>query len=442
MADAASEALGQTLRHEYGRVVAALLREFGGARLALIEDALGQAMLEALVAWARPGPPPSPRAWLHRAARHRLLDELRRARRLESLLTERPHTEPLAALREGELGTDATEPSLADDVHDDELRALFACADPSIPLASQLVFALRTLAGFSTREIAARLVTSEENVQKRFERAREAFRSIDVRAELTGEALVERSHRVLRMLYVLFTEGYFASSGPTPLKLELCREALRLCTLIVRHPRLVTSEALALLALMHLHHGRRDARVDAEGQPVLLEAQDRARYRLDELVLGLQLLRQASERAGDEAHDAEESTAHAPRLTSVWHFEAAIAAEHAFAPSITQTRWDMIVRLYDRLAALDPSPLHALHGAIALSYALGPDAGLARLAAMQPPTWLLGSHLWLATHADLHGRAGRVDLAIDFYDKAIALAPPLERAVLCARRQTCLSTPR
>ncbi len=415
MTETVHGALTLVLRHEYGRVMAALIRRFGGARLAIVEDALSQAMLEALSAWTTRGPPPSPRAWLHRAAYHRVVDELRRTRRHEPLLAQ-------------EAETHEVEPSLSDDVHDDELRALYACANQSIPLPSQLVFALRTLAGFSTREIAVRLVTTEDNVQKRFERARDAFSTIDIGAELGGDALRERNDAVLRMLYVMFTEGYFASSGEKLLKLELCREAIRLTSFVTKHAQLCSSNALALLSLMHLHHARRDARVDEDGRPVLLEDQDRTRYHVDELGHGLALLQQASTTdAGDT------------RLPSVWHLEAAIAAEHAFAPSFAETRWGVIVGIYDRLAALDASPLHALHAAVAASYAQGPEAGLARLRQMQPPTWLTGSHLWLATHADLNARAGRIELARDFYDKAIALAPPLERDVLTRRRDCRLS---
>lgn len=416
----AHDALDLVLRHEYGRVVAALLREFGGARLPLIEDGISQAMLEALTAWSREAPP-SPRAWLHRAARHRIVDELRRARRFDAGASDDAH----------DAHAEPPDPSLADDLHDDELRALYACADPSIPLPSQIAFALRTLAGFSTREIAARLVTSEENVQKRYERAREALRQIDLGAELTGEALRARTEAVLRMLYVLFTEGYFASSGDVVLKLELCQEAIRLVALVAEHGRLGSPEALALLALMHLHHARRDARVDASGRPVLLEAQDRARYRRDEMGLGLQLLQRASATGTGETV-----------LSTTYHLEAAIAAEHAFAPCFEETRWEVIVRLYDRLAEVSPSPLHALHAAVAASYAVGPDAGLARLAEMRPPTWLAGSHLWLATHADLEARAGRFDEARAHYDQAIALAPPIEREVLSLRRAARLERPR
>jgi RNA polymerase sigma factor (sigma-70 family) len=395
--DGSSDALVTVLRHAYGRVVAALMREFGGARMALIEDGIGQAMLEATVAWRARGAPPNPRAWLHRAARHRVIDDLRRQRVLFDI--------PEAPVGE-------TTATLAGEVADDELRALYACAHPDIPQASQLVFALRTLAGFSTREIAVRLVTTEENVQKRYERAREALRHIDL-----GPAdLRDRTDAVLRMIYVLFTEGYFASSGETVLKLELCQEAIRLAELVASHPGATSTAPVALLALMHLHHARREARTDMEGRPVVLEDQDRSLYKKDELALALKLLTHAS----------------VGGLVSKYHVEAAIAAEHAFAPEFSGIRWAEIVRLYERLETWDPSPLNGLHAAIAASYAEGPAAGLARLANATPPTWLVGSHLWLATHADLNARAGNHELARAFYEKAIAIAPPMERETLIA----------
>jgi len=401
------EPIGLVLRHEYGRLVAALMREFGAHRLAIVEDAISQAMLEGTTAWRTRGVPPNARAWLHRAARHRVLDELRRRRRDEDL--ERA-PEPSSE-------ADSDVP-LADDVHDDELRALFAVADPSIPLPSQLAFALRALCGFSTREIATRLFTSEENVQKRYERARERLREVDVRRAFDVDEWSVRTEAVLRMIYVLFTEGYFASGGDRALRLELCAEALRLAGLVVDHPRAQSSSALALLALMLLHHARRDARLDADGEPVAIEDQDRRLYHRRELALALELLHAAT-RDG---------------LSSKYHLEAAIAAEHAFAPTFDETRWSTIVTLYDRLGRLEPSPLHELHAAIALSYAEGPRAGLARLATSSPPTWLRESHLWLATHADLQRRLGAIEEARALYDRAIALAPTHEQRMLRKRR--------
>lgn len=408
----AHQTIGLVLRHEYGRLVAALLREFGTHRISLVEDGLSQAMLEGTVAWRARGVPPNARAWLHRAARHRILDELRRQRRLEPLDDSSPE---LLESQDGEPNA-----SLRDDMHDDELRALFACAEPSIPQASQIVFALRTLSGFSTREIATRLVTSEENVQKRWERARQRLSQVDLRLELSEAEWPARSESVLRMIYVLFTEGYFASSGDRVLRVELCEEALRLGRLVAEHPRYSSSRALALLALMYLHHARRDARTDLEGAPVLMEDQDRRRYHRADLALGLHAL-QAAAREG---------------LDSRYHLEAAIAAEHAFAPTFADTRWASIVSLYDRLARIDPSPLHDLHAAIALSYAERPEAALARLDAQRPPTWLRESHLWLATYADLHRRMGHRDEAIALYEKAAALAPPFEREILERRAST------
>jgi RNA polymerase sigma factor (sigma-70 family) len=405
--DEAHDAIHLVLRHEYGRLVATLLRSFGAHRLALVEDGLSQALLEATTNWRARGVPPNARAWLHRAARNRIIDELRRSGR----------SEPLEGGRPGELEVaiePETEAALANDVHDDELRALFACTEPSIPLASRVVFALRTLCGFSTREIARRLVTTEENVQKRWERAREGMRAVDLAKDVAPQELPERADAVLRMIYVMFTEGYFASGGESVLRLELCREAIRLARLVAEHPRYTSGAAWAAVALMHLHHARRDARADAEGQPVLLEDQDRGLYRRDELALALEALRLA-ERGG---------------VSSKYHFEAAIAAEHAFAPSFAEIRWPRIVALYDRLAQVDPSPLHTLHAAIAVSYAEGPEAAFARLDAMRPPTWLSASHLWLATYADLHRRLGHVEEARGFYEKAIALAPAFERGVL------------
>lgn len=401
----AETSVGLVLRHEYGRIVASLLRELGAHRLAQIEDGIAQAMLEATVGWRARGVPPNAAAYLHRAARNRVIDELRRERKTEGLeAAPEPSLEP-------------TEVFLADELHDDELRALFACADPSIPLPSQIVFALRALSGFSTREIARRLVTSEENVQKRWERARDALAQVDLSAEPTADDRAARVESVLRMIYVVFTEGYFASSGERVLRLELCQEAIRLAGLVARNPRTTCGAAWALVALQHLHHARRDARVGADGIPVSIEDQDRGLYRRDELAVALDALTLA----GPEGR------------ASKYGLEAAIAGEHAFAPTFADTRWGEIVALYEALARIDPSPLHELHASIALSYAEGPEAALARLATLRPPTWLAASHMWLATYADLHRRLGHEREAEAYYAKAMALAPPIEREMLARR---------
>jgi RNA polymerase sigma factor (sigma-70 family) len=406
--DEAHSAVGFVLRHEYGRLMASLLREFGAHRVATIEDGLSQAFVEATTGWRSRGVPANARGWVHRAARHRIIDELRRQKRSEGAdaLDEVP-------------AESADEPALSDDIRDDELRALFATAAPSIPLPSQLVFALRTLCGFSTKEIATRLVISEENVQKRWERAREGLRTVDLRQEPEGAERAGRVDAVLRMIYVLFTEGYFASTGESVLRLSLCEEALRLARIVAEHPRYTSPDSWALLALMHLHHARRDARTDAQGHPVLLEDQDRSLYRRDELALGLE----AMDRAG------------AANSESKYTIEATIAGEHAFAPSFADTRWPIIAALYTKLTRIDPSPLHELHRAIAVSYAESPRVALELLDAMRPPTWLEASHLWLATYGDFHRRLGDEPRARVFYERAIARAPALERSVLERRLQ-------
>lgn len=394
------------LRHEYARVLSVLLRQYGPRRLPLIEDAIGQAMLEAVTAWRSRGAPDNRGGWLYRAAQHRLIDELRRQKRTNQGRGEQSADELLAP------GDEAV--TLEGELADDELRALFACAHPKVPQPAQLVLALRTLCGFSSTEIATRLVTTTENVQKRYERAREALRDVEVCSILDVTEVASRRDSVMRMLYVMFTEGYFASSGQLVLRLELCVEAIRLGRALSLHSRSAHVDATALLALMLLHHARRDARVNDANQPVLLEDQDRAKYRRDELALALKLLQQASQQG----------------LTSKYHLEAAIAGEHAFAPTFAETRWGEIAKLYAQLSRIDPSPLHDLHGLIAVSYADGPRVALDRLQLARPPTWLQGSHLWLATRADLHRRLGEVDEAKRWYEQAIALAPPIEAAVL------------
>jgi RNA polymerase sigma factor (sigma-70 family) len=396
-------------RHHYGRLVAVLTRRVGLHHVEFVEDAVQSALAAALTSWAVAPAPADPTAWLYRAAYNRAIQELRRAAGRREILSRIP-TET----------TGSQDETFAEhEIRDDMLRMLFVCCDDAIPRQSQLVLALKTLCGFSTGEIALRLFTSEANVYKRLARARERLR--EMRSDLETpplDALRSRLPGVHGVLYLLFNEGYLSAHAEHAIRRELCDEAVRLATLLAEHPVGAVPETFALLALMHFHSARLGARVDGAGALLLLEEQDRTRWDRDRVAIGAEWLARSA--TGD--------------VFSRYHAEAAIAAEHCFAPSFHETRWHEIAELYEMLERIEPSPLHTLNRALALAEYEGPEAALALLQGLVPPTWLAGSYLWDAVLGDLHRRARHPALAERHWKRAIESAPSDAVRALLRRR--------
>jgi len=385
-------------RHEYGRLVAQLATKVGVRHVELVEDAVQSALATALTAWVVNGLPRDPSAWLYRVACNHLVGVLRQDAgrlRLLSSTAELEHT------------TETT-PYFANEVRDDLLRMLFICCDEAIPRESRIVLALKTLCGFSTPEIALRLFTSEANVHKRLQRAREMLRA--AAADLSSpplDALQARLASVHEVLYLLFNEGYLSVHTESAIRRELCDEAIRLATLLAEHTVGDVPETFALLALMHLHAARLAGRVDGAGGLLLLEEQDRARWDRDQIRIGIAWLARSA--SGERF--------------SRYHAEAGIAAEHCLAPSFRDTRWEKITELYLLLDRVSPSPLHTLNRAIAIAEWQGVDAALALLDAIDPPAWLSTSYLWDAVLADLCRRAGRDEVSHRHRERALSEAP-------------------
>lgn len=325
--------------------------------------------------------------------------------------------------QEGPSGSEsAPEIVLASEVQDDLLRMLFACCHETIPVDAQLVLALKTLCGFSTREIALRLFASEANVYKRLARARSRLRKLSLwPGELAAEQYRSRLPSVHRILYLLFTEGYLSAHAETAIRRELCQEAMRLGVILVEHPVGQAPETHALLALMHLHAARMPSRQDASGGLLLLEEQDRNLWDRRAIEIGLQYLAKSAQ--GDHF--------------SRYHAEAGIAAEHCLAPSFLETRWDRVVQCYSLLEQVAPSPIHRLNRAVAVAEWKGPAAGLAALEGFEPPAWLAGSYMWAAVLSDLHRRCGDGAAAERYRDAALKSAPtPAVKELLRRRLQT------
>ncbi len=403
-------------RHAYGKLVAMLVGRVGVPHLGRIEDAVQGALTAALTAWVDKGMPQEPEAWLYRVAHNKLMGGLRqdagRARILESV---------------GDLVEESAEPDASahfdGEVQDDLLRMLFVCCDEALPQESRLALALKTLCGFSTGEIAHRLFTTEANIHKRLARAREKLRESPVDTQTPPlETLKSRLPSVYAVIYLLFNEGYLSTHHEHAIRRELCDEAIRLATLLSTHPVGATPETFALLALMHLHAARLAARQDATGGLLLLEEQDRSHWDDVGIALGIQWLARAA--------SGESFTR--------YHAEAGIAAEHCMAPSFAETRWSEIADLYDMLEHIDPSPLHILNRAVAVAECKGPKVALELIEGVVPPSWLDGHYLWAAVLADLHRRAGHVELAGHYRERALAAAPTdrvrdvLQRRLLAA----------
>jgi RNA polymerase sigma factor (sigma-70 family) len=388
-------------RRESGRMVAVLTRLFGVHNLALAEDVVQDAFCRALEVWPFRGVPDNPSAWLMATARNRAIDVLRRER------TARTFAPELGRLLESEwtLAPMVDEAFAGASVQDDLLRMMFSCCHPRLAEDAQVALVLNILCGFGVDEIAAAFFTSHAAIQKRLARGKQVLAGSTRLFDLAGADVATRLSAVQRALYLLFNEGYHGASAESAVRIELCREALRLTRLLVDTPIASTPATLALAALMCLHLARVPGRMDDAGRLQGLQHQDRSQWDRRLIAEGVALL----DRAGP-GPDASE-----------FHFEAAIAAVHAGAPTLRDTNWDLIVTLYDRLLALRPNPVAALGRAVALAERDGPQAGLDAIRAIGRVERLASYPFYEAALGELELRLGRADAARDHFKAAAAL---------------------
>jgi RNA polymerase sigma-70 factor (ECF subfamily) len=391
--DPAREAVNAVYLSDSRRVLATLIRLLGDFDVA--EEALHDAFRAALEQWPRDGVPANPRAWLVSTGRFKAIDSMRRRARFTTL--DEAGDEDIAV-------DDATAWADVESVEDDRLRLIFTCCHPALSPDTQVALTLREVCGLTTEEIAQAFLTPAPTLAQRIVRAKAKIRDAHIPYEVPTRAeLPERLDAVLRVIYLVFNEGYAASSGALVTRHDLSAEAIRLGRLLVE--LLPEPEALGLLALMLLHESRRTARTSASGELVLLDDQDRSLWDRDQIAEGAKLVEQALSSRGSGAYA----------------IQAAIAAVHAEAPNAAATDWAEIVGLYDVLSRGDASPVIELNRAVAVAMHDGPAAGLTLIDAILERGDLLDYRLAHAARAELCRRVGETAEARASYKRAIAL---------------------
>ncbi|HEX2359861.1 MAG TPA: RNA polymerase sigma factor [Solirubrobacterales bacterium] len=400
--DASHEIVDRLFRHESGRAVASLIRVLGDFDLA--EEAVQEAFVVALERWARDGIPDNPGAWITRVARNKAIDRLRRERTLDV------KREVLEGLERLAPTSEEIEEKAEPDLSDDRLRLIFTCCHPALRPQARVALTLRTLGGLTTAEIASAFLASEATMAQRLVRAKGKIRDARIPYEVpSAEQLPERLTSVLATLYLIFNEGYFASSSDALIRTELADEAIRLTRVLVATlPD--DAESRALLALMLLQHSRRRARLDEQGEMVLLGDQDRTLWDRAQIEEGL---------AGVEALAG---------VVGPYSIQARIAAEHARAAYAEDTDWRRIGLLYGQLTRIQPSPVIDLNRAIAVAMHEGPEAGLRLIDEIQGLNRYAPFHV---SRADLLQRLGRDAEAVAAYRAGLELSTnPVQRAFL------------
>jgi RNA polymerase sigma factor (sigma-70 family) len=406
-------------RHEAGKLISVLTGIFGFDRLQMAEDVVQEALVRALKSWPYYGIPKNPAAWLTQTAKNLALDLIRR----EKLFSDK-QPQIISFIEQWANEVDPEEsPSFENEIKDRRLQLMFACCHPLVPQESQTALALKTLCGFSPAEIAKAFLTTEAAIAKRLTRARQRIQEMRIPFEIPpGNEMPARLNGVLQTLYLLFNEGYKASSGKTLIREDLCHEAIRLTTMLAAHPVGNQPRVHALAALMLLNGARLPARVDDAGNILRLEDQDRSRWDRSMIARGMFHLAQSA--AGDDA--------------SEYHFQAGIAAVHCTAENYEATDWPRILSLYDRLIEIDDSPVVALNRAVALAQVDGPRAGIEAVENIRQHQMLESYYLLYAVLAEFESQLNDYQAAAKHLRKALEFAElKSEQSLLSKRLREC-----
>jgi RNA polymerase sigma-70 factor (ECF subfamily) len=393
----AAAAVEAVYRSDWGRIVATLIRVLGDFDLA--EECAQEAFTAAVGQWGETGVPESPRAWIIQTARNKAIDRIRRQGR---------YAEKLALYGNSESGATSDPDYDTSEIPDDRLRLIFTCCHPALAGEAQVALTLRTLCGLETDEIARAFLTSPTTMAQRLVRAKRKIRDAKIPYIVPEtKEMAARLGAVLTVIYLVFNEGYAATRGNSLLRGDLCSEAIRLARIVVAllGPN-VPSEATGLLALMLLHDARREARMDEGGEIVVLEEQDRARWKSEQIAEALPLVEEAMR---------------VPGLPGPLAIQSAIAAVHCRTARPEETDWAEIVRLYGLLARVQASPVVFLNRAVAVAMVEGPRRGLELIDELAASEHLENYHLLHAARADLHRRLGMKKEAADDYARALVL---------------------
>jgi RNA polymerase sigma factor (sigma-70 family) len=419
--EASSEVTGiveHLFRHEGAKMVAILTRIFGIEHLNLAEDVVQEALARALQTWPFYGVPKNPSAWIMRASRNLALDVVRRRKVFQNKQAE------ISRLMDRDGVTPDEAIFSEDEISDDRLRLMFVCCHPAIPAEAQVALALKTLCGFSVGEISHAFLTTDSAIAKRLTRAKQKIHQARIPFEIpAGGELEQRLDSVLQSLYLLFNEGYKASSGENLIREEFCEEAIRLAELLVAHSVGNQPKTHALLALMLLNAARNPTRLDSEGNLLRLQEQDRTRW--DKSMIARGMFHFAQSATGDHL--------------SEYHLQAGIAACHCAAEDYESTDWPKILSLYDRLIEFDQSPVVALNRAVAIANVRGPKAGLQAVRQVRNLNKLNSYYLLYAVLGEFEMRSGNLQAAAEQFRRSFELAETKsERAFLLKRLQRCV----
>lgn len=380
-------------RTEYGKAVSHLTSKFGASNLELAEDSVQEALIKAMQTWPYSQIPDNPTGWILRVAQNKMIDQLRRDQK-----TTKQEVPDAAEEMKDDLSLDS--------INDDMVRMMFACCHPSLSQEYQIILTLKILGGLSIREISSSLLKKEETVAKAYTRAKKKFKQDEIKLLMPPAHEIEkRLEMVLKIIYLLFNEGYKSAEGENLIRKELCEDAIRLNQVLLSSEICNTPTANALMALMHFHASRFNARTDDEGNAISLEEQDRSKWDQQMISRGLFYLNQASN--DDEVNE--------------YIIQAAISAAHCQAPTFEDTNWREILRLYDLQLQLTPTPIVELNRVVALEKVHGPLLGLKEIERLEATQFFDEYYLFYAIKSEMLQKMGSIPEAKTELEKAIAL---------------------